>query len=189
MDSQTNSRGKPVPVGMWQQRKCCSPGGWERKAVWQHGFHEAWSHLSEATPRMSKLLIDSVCALPPLSTSCCQQACMGCFLWPARFYKGFCLNCLSTNLNFTLSWEEFIHLQGSLESCLLFQPAHWEGVCTPRMHLLWLFSLWGKGGETVCLVYTIHFPCANGRTPFSCCWLFLMEPAMLHSFPMCLPSL
>lgn len=92
-------------------------------------------------PYTSELLIDHVRALPPLSTSCCQQACMGCFLWPERFYHGFRLNCLSTNLNLTLSWEEFTHLQGSLESCLLFQPAHWEGVCTPRIHLLWLFSL------------------------------------------------
>lgn len=43
----------------------------------------------------------------------------------------------------------------------LRRPAHYsspftgEGVCTPRVHLLWLFSLWdeGEGGEIICLVY------------------------------------
>lgn len=88
---------------------------------------EAWSHLSEATPHMSKQLIDYVCALPHISVSRCQQTCMGCFLWPSRFYQGFHLNSLSTNLNLALSWEEFkhgfTHLQGS-QNCSLFQPAH-----------------------------------------------------------------
>lgn len=89
---------------------------------------EAWSHLSEATPHMSKRLIDYVCALPHLLASCCQQTCTGCFLCPVRFYPGFHLNSFSTNPNLTLSWEEskhsFTHLQGSQESCSLFQPAH-----------------------------------------------------------------
>lgn len=89
---------------------------------------EAWSHLGEATPHMSKRPIDYVCVLPRLLALRCQQTCMGCFLCPARFYQGFHLNSLSTNLNLTLSWEgftcSFTHLQGSQESCLLFQPAH-----------------------------------------------------------------
>lgn len=114
---------------------------------------------SVKTPNTSKQLIDYGCALPCLSASRHQQAYMVCFLCPARFYHGLHLNSFSTDLNLTLSWEEFMYgftqLQGSQKTCSLFQLAHLgRCVCTKDAPPVVIFP--SRRGRWNCLPGIYH---------------------------------
>lgn len=152
---------------------------------------EMWSHLSGATLRVSNKLTDCKCASSHFGFT--ESASLA---WDGS----------SVQWDFTSLPIQFPFHQYELD--ILWKRSHagshtcrdysraahyssplvWVDILTPRMYLLWLFSLWGEGGKIVCLVYTNHFPHGNGQIP-ACCWLSFMELAMLLNFSIYLLSL
>lgn len=123
VDSQPDWKGRPAPRGMLQQRIFCSPGGWARQAVWHCGSadlpgmkspqrsHSTHIQVTDMHVRRLAFRLHAV-SRPVCDVSSAQ--------WD--FTRDFPCN----QPKLSLSWEEFTlsftHLQGSQESCSLFQP-------------------------------------------------------------------
>lgn len=143
MDAWPNWKGKCVPLGMWQWRKCCSPGAGARRVPGRKVFWSPSHELTETPPQLSQPLTDSVCL--PLAAS-----------KTTRYFMEIVSPATQRWLFLGKSSRTVPHSCRDLGTPARYSSLFtWEGVCTPRVHLLWLFSLWGEGegGEIIYLIY------------------------------------
>lgn len=131
--------------------KVLQPWGTSEAGAWQHSCQdsEAWSHWSHPTAVTAWKILCVCCLMPPA----------GPHGMPSKIIR----YCIEIPSPATQSWlslgkssRAVPHSCRDLRRAARYSsPFTWGGVYTPRMHLLWLFSLWGEGegGEIICLVY------------------------------------
>lgn len=130
--------------------KVLQPWGTSEAGAWQENCQvlEARSHWSP--PWLPQPLIDSVCLLPRAISRHRMPS------KTTRYSMEILPPATQSQLFLGKSSWAVPHSCRDLRRAACYSSLFtWEGVCTPRVHLLWLFSLWGKGegGEIICLVY------------------------------------
>lgn len=184
MDAWPNWKGKCFPVGMWQWRKCYSPGAQARQAPGR----KAVRSLSMKSPKPPHSCprhwwILCVCCFMQLAGP------LGCPTRPPGIPWKFPLQHPKAD-SFLVRVHGQCHTAAGISEDLLAVPAHSpRKVCVHQGCTFCGYFPFEVRLREVKLFAWYIFLCGNGQTPFSCFWLSLIEHAKLHIFAMYLPSL